>query len=140
MAGYSATPLAKKLGIKSGHRVGLLSAPMDFARTLSPLPDDVDVATQARGAFDVIVLFVHRESELQRRFEKAARRIVANGGIWVAWPKKSSEVPTDLAFDVVRNMGLTSGLVDNKVCAIDETYSGLRFVVRIDDRNEWPPD
>ena len=139
MAGYSGTPLSKKLGIKPGHRVGILSAPVDFVGTLAPLPDDVAIATEARGTFDVIVLFVHRESELKRRFAKVARRIVANGGVWVGWPKKASEVPTDLSFDSVRGMGLSTGLVDNKVCAIDETYSGLRFVVRVEDRDSWPP-
>jgi hypothetical protein len=139
MAGYSGTPLAKKLGIKSGHRVGVFGAPTGFEKTLEPMPEDVTLVTQARGSFDVIVLFVHRHSELRRRFAKLAPRIVANGGIWVGWPKKTSPIPTDLAFDRVQHTGLDTGLVDNKVCAIDDDYSGLRFVVRLENRDDWPP-
>lgn len=138
MAGYSDTPLAKKLGIKPGHRVGLFDAPGDFAGALAPLPEDVTLHTQARGRFDVIVLFTDREAKLRRRFDKLAQRLQANGGLWIGWPKKASRVPTDLSFDVVQTMGLDAGLVDNKVCAIDETYSGLRFVVRVEDRADWP--
>lgn len=138
MAGYSDTPLAKKLGIKPAHRVGLFDAPGDFAGALAPLPEGVTLHTQARGTFDVIVLFSDREARLRRRFDKLVRRLQANGGLWVGWPKKASKVPTDLSFDVVQSMGLDAGLVDNKVCAIDETYSGLRFVVRLEDRAGWP--
>jgi len=139
VAGYSGTPLARKLGIKEGHRVGLIGAPERFADVLEPLPDDVTLHTQARGNFDLIVFFTHREAELYRRFEPLARRMVANGGLWIGWPKKASKVPTDLSFDVVQTIGLAAGLVDNKVCAIDDTYSGLRFVVRVENRDGWPP-
>ncbi len=139
MAGYSGTPLPKKLGIKPGHRVGIFGAPEGFDDLLHPLPDDVAVTRQARGSFDVIVLFVHRSSELERRFAKLSPRIVANGGFWIGWPKKASKIPTDLAFDRVQRTGLGAGLVDNKICAIDEDYSGLRFVVRLENRDDWPP-
>ena len=131
--------LAKKLGIKPGHRVALVRAPEDFESSLEPVPDDVALRRQARGKLDVIVFFVDRESELRRRFPRLAHRLVSNGGFWVGWPKKSSGVPTDLAFDVVQRIGLDEGLVDNKVCAIDDTWSGLRFVVRVEDRVNWPP-
>lgn len=137
-AGYSGTPLAKKLGIKPGHRLGLIGAPDDLDGTLAPLPNDVTVRTQARGHFDVVVFFTHREAELRRRFATIAGKLVANGGLWIGWPKKASKVATDLSFDVVQSIGLEAGLVDNKVCAIDETYSGLRFVVRVEDREAWP--
>ena len=139
MAGYSGTPLAKKLGIKPGRRVGLIGAPSGFASTLAPLPDDVTVSAQARGTFDVIVFFTDREAELTRRFDRLAHKLTAAGGLWIGWPKKASKVPTDLSFDVVQGIGLRAGLVDNKVCAIDDTYSGLRFVVRVANRAAWPP-
>ncbi len=136
MAGYSKTPLAKKLGIKPGHRVALLGAPPGFGKTLEPLPDGVSLATSLRGtrSFDVIVFFAPEESELTRRFPTLAARLESAGGLWIAWPKKSSGVRTDLSDGVVRRIGLESGLVDNKVCAVDETWSGLRFVVRLKDR------
>jgi hypothetical protein len=139
MAGYSGTPLARKLGIKAGHRVALIGAPAGFADTLAPLPDDVALRDQARGTCNVIVLFTDRETTLRKRFDTLARRLAADGGFWIGWPKESSKVPTDLSFDVVQGIGLAAGLVDNKICAIDEVYSGLRFVVRVANRASWPP-
>ena len=134
MAGYLATPLPKKLGIKDGATVALLAAPNGFERALTPLPDDVEVRTQARGKLDVIVFFATRERELARRFPVMARALQPAGGLWVAWPKKTSCIATDLTFDPVQEIGLECGLVDNKVCAIDETWSALRFVYRVADR------
>lgn len=134
MAGYSGTPLAKKLGIKSGARVALLHAPDDFEHVLAPLPDDVIVRRSARGPVDVILLFVTRHAELARRFPRLMTALVNDGGLWVAWPKRASRVVTDLHFDPVQRIGLDAGLVDNKVCAIDDTWSGLRFVRRVADR------
>ncbi|MEM9073468.1 MAG: DUF3052 domain-containing protein [Myxococcota bacterium] len=133
MAGYSKTSLAKKLGIKEGHRVALLGAPKGFA--VPGLPE-VELKTSLRGTkpFDVVVLFAKRQSVLAERFPKAQERLEQAGGLWVAWPKKSSGVATDLGDAVVRAHGLGTGLVDNKVCAIDETWSGLRFVVRVKNR------
>jgi hypothetical protein len=93
VAGYSGTPLARKLGIKAGHRVAIIGAPANFASELDPLPEDVVVRTQARGAFDVMVLFSHRETEVLKRFEILMDKLVANGGLWVGWPKKASKVP-----------------------------------------------
>jgi hypothetical protein len=134
MAGYSGTPLPKKLGIKHGTRVALLASPQGFARALGPLPEGVELRTQARGKLDVILFFATRRRELERRFPVMARALVSNGGLWVAWPKKASGVATDLTFEPVQEIGLHCGLVDNKVCAIDDTWSGLRFVQRVADR------
>ena len=129
MAGYSGTPLPKKLGIQDGARVALVAAPAGFARKL-----DVEIREHARGKLDVIVFFATRERELVRRFPVFSRALEPDGGLWVAWPKKTSGVATDLTFDPVQQTGLDAGLVDNKVCAIDETWSALRFVIRAADR------
>jgi hypothetical protein len=134
MAGHSALPLPKRLGITEGTRLALLASPAGFARTLAPLPEGVEVRTQARGRLDVIVFFATRRRELARRFPAMARALEPAGGLWVAWPKKASGVATDLTFEPVQEIGLESGLVDNKVCAIDDTWSGLRFVHRLADR------
>ncbi len=135
MAGYSGTPLVKKLGIKPGHRLALLGAPAHFEATLADLPGGVAAQHTLDGdPFDVIVLFAPEAAELKRGFARAARRLSPAGGLWVAWPKKASGLPTDLTEDFVRTHGLDVGLVDNKVCAIDEVWSGLRFVIRLADR------
>ena len=132
--GYSGTPLAKKLGIKAGHRVGLIGAPQGFEETLEGLPDAVRFSRRAAGRFDVIVFFTSKAAELGRRFAGLAVKLDPAGGFWIAWPKKSSGVATDLVEGRVRHTGLDAGLVDNKICAIDETWSGLRFVYRLKDR------
>jgi hypothetical protein len=130
--GYSGTPLPTKLGIKPGHRVLLVGAPAGFA--IGPL-DGVDLHHRAgRSPYDVIVVFCTDLRSVERRFASLAARLVGNGGLWVAWPNRSSGVPTDLDENVVREVGLREGLVDNKVCAVDATWSGLRFVVRLRDR------
>ena len=133
-AGYSGTPLAKKLGIKAGSRVLLVNAPPNFVDELAPLPENVVFVADADSAVDVIVLFVDREIELRDRFSELAKRLVPSGGLWVAYPKKAAKVPTDLSENNVRDIGLEAGLVDNKVCAIDEIWTGLRFVIRVKDR------
>ena len=135
MAGYSGTPLPKKLGIKDGHRVAFLSAPETFFADVEPLPM-VTVAKSLRGtaAFDVMVFFTKRRSELERKFANLAGRLTPAGGLWIAWPKRASGVPTDMTEDVVREVALPAGLVDNKVCAIDATWSGLRVVYRKENR------
>lgn len=134
-AGYSGTPLPKKLGIRPGQRLVLLGAPAGFDASLGALPEDVRVRSDLRGGqADVIVLFAPSVAELERRFPAAQRALVPTGGLWIAWPKRSSGVPTDLHDGEVRRIGLASGLVDNKVCAVDDVWSGLRFVVRLEDR------
>jgi hypothetical protein len=136
MAGYSGTPLPKKLGIKEGQRVAVLRAPTGFARTLGALPDGVALQQKLAGKqpFDVILAFVTRRTELERQLAPARKHMAQNGGFWVAWPKKASGVTTDVTEDVVRELALPTGLVDNKVCAIDETWSGLRLVIRLEHR------
>ena len=136
MAGYSGTPLAKKLGIKEGHVVALVAAPSGFERMLAGLPAGVRVVREIRrkGDFDVIVLFATSRSDLESRFRGAAERLTAAGGLWVAWPKKASGVATDMTEHVVRDVALPRGLVDNKVCAIDDVWSGLRLVYRLENR------
>jgi hypothetical protein len=133
-AGYSGTPLPTKLGIKEGHVVAFPGAPPEFPAALGPLPDRVAVKRTARGPLDVIVLFVRRQSELRRRVNALARAIHPAGGLWIAWPKRASGVRTDMTEDVVREVALPLGLVDNKVCAIDQTWSGLRLVWRRENR------
>jgi hypothetical protein len=131
-AGYSGTPLPRKLGIRPGHRLVLLDAPDGFDATLADLPAGVTVHRDLAGAepADVVVLFVTERHELARRLDGVRRRMARDGGFWVAWPKKAAKVPTDMTEDVVREVALPTGLVDNKVCAIDAVWSGLRLVIR----------
>ena len=142
MAGYSGTPLPQKLGIRPGARVGLSKAPSGFTVTLGALPEGAvldDAETRSGGTFDVMVAFVVTAAELPALFARLGRRLDPAGGLWIGWPKKkakrdTSAVLTDVTENVVREVGLAAGLVDNKVCAIDDTWSGLRFVVRLADR------
>jgi hypothetical protein len=135
VSGYSGTPLPRKLGIKPRHRVLLLGAPDGFEQdTLGELPDGVRVGRQARGTADVIVAFFSRRADLARRMPALRERMDPAAGLWIAWPKRSSGVDTDLTEDVVRALALENRLVDNKVAAIDATWSGLRLVIRLVDR------
>jgi len=131
MAGYSGTPLGKKLGLKDGARLAWIDGPPG----IGPF-EGVETKTSLRGnrPFDVIVAFCARAADLRRRFAPAAARLATDGRLWIAWPKKSSGMQTDLGEALVRETGLEHGLVDNKICAIDETWSGLQFVVRLRDR------
>jgi hypothetical protein len=130
-AGYSGTPLPKKLGIKPGHRLLLLSAPDNFELDL---PEDVKVGRGARGKADVIVSFHTERADLAKRMPKLRETMEPAAGLWIAWPKRASKVPTDLTEDVVRELALANRLVDNKVAALDEKWSGLRLVIRLKDR------
>ena len=143
-AGYSGTPLARKLGIREGSRVGSIAAPPGFGEDLGELPGGADLVAdpalprsagdaEAR-AWDVIVLFARDAAALAEHLEDAVRGVAWNGGLWIAWPKASSSLATDLSKSAVREAGLATGLVDNKVCAIDEAWSGLRFVHRRENR------
>lgn len=134
MAGYSGTPLVRKLGIGEGARVALLGAPAGFGADLEPLPAGARVLTRAGPDLDVALLFVTERAVLARRFPQVAGLVKPAGGLWVVWPKRASGVPTDLTEDVLREVGLPYGLVDNKVCAVDDTWSGLRFVWRKENR------
>lgn len=134
MAGYSGTPLPRKLGIKEGATVLLLDAPPGFEAELDPLPGGVELSREPVPGADVALLFVTRRADLEARFLEVAGRLQPAGGFWVAWPKKSSGVPTDLTENVLREVGLPHGWVDNKVCAVTDVWSGLRFVLRLEHR------
>jgi hypothetical protein len=130
MQGYSGTPLPRKLRITEGTRLALLGAPSDFEQTLGDLPAGVATRRQARGKNDIVMLFAKSHAEMRRRFAAAERALAEGGGMWIAWPKKSSGVATDLTQNDVRRYGLDAGLVDYKIAAIDETWSGLLFARR----------
>jgi hypothetical protein len=129
MAGYSGKPLVDKLGIREGDRLVLLGAPAAYPGALGNLPPGVTIARRA-GAADIAIVFSRAATDLSARFALLAGKLRAGGMIWVAWPKKASGEPTDLSEDIVRRIGLATGLVDVKVCAIDETWSGLKFLRR----------
>ena len=134
MPGYSGTPLPKKLGIGAGAVIAFSEAPPEFAPALGPLPDGVTVKGAVRGPLDVIVAFFTRRVELERRLPTLTAAMRPAAGLWIAWPKRASGMPTDISGDVIREVALPTGLVDNKVCAIDETWSGLRLVIRLENR------
>jgi hypothetical protein len=135
MVGYSGTPLVKKLGIKPSHQVARLAAPPDFDSLITPLPQDVVLHSALDlPAFDVIVQFVERRADLEAQFPNLLAHLTPAGGLWIAWPKKASKRPTDLTEDVIREIALDAGVVDNKVCAVDAVWSGLRLVFRKADR------
>jgi hypothetical protein len=134
VAGYSGTPLVRKLGIRDGHRLAFPGAPDSFRALLGELPAGTTLKARAVGPLDVIVFFTRQRTELERRIPGLRRALDPAGGLWIAWPKRASGVPTDLIEDTVRELALANALVDNKVCAIDETWSGLRLVIRRRDR------
>jgi hypothetical protein len=134
MAGYSGTPLGKKLGIKESFRILIANEPDGFRPELGDLPENVTVYTRLGKELDLILFFVDTCNELERNFSSFAGRLVSNGMLWVCWPKKASGLPTDLNFDVVQKTGLARGLVDTKICAVNEIWSGLKFVIRVKDR------
>jgi hypothetical protein len=132
VAGYSGTPLPKKLGIKDGSAVSLVGAPPGFAHTeLAELPPGAHFVGDGVAPIDVIVVFAEWMAALEEQFVAQTTRLQPAGGLWVAWPKRASGRPTDLSENLIRDIGLAAGLVDNKVCAIDGTWSGLRFVYRL---------
>jgi hypothetical protein len=141
MGDANATPLVKKLGIEEGMTVSILNAPNYFHLDPGDLPDDVEVHSDADNTpADVFLVFAARSAEAERGFERAVTYLPPDGAIWFAWPKKSSGEETDLTEDTLRDLFLPTGMVDNKVCSIDGTWSGLRFVVRKENRDDWPPD
>ncbi|MEM9388665.1 MAG: DUF3052 family protein [Pseudomonadota bacterium] len=129
-AGYSGTPLWKKLGLKAGHRVRPHQPPSDYARLLAPIPDGVVFSARLRRDIDLWHLFTRRRRELERLLPTAMAQIRRDGMIWVSWPKRVSGVDTDVTEDTVREVALPIGLVDVKVCAVDATWSGLKLVIR----------
>jgi hypothetical protein len=134
MAGYSGTPLIQKIGIKPGHRVLLRNHPASFVKDLGKFPEGAESSDRLSGKANVIVYFTGRQAELEKDFSRLSAALVPDGMLWIGWPKKASGRPTDLNENIVREIGLDRGLVDVKVCAIDEVWSGLKFVIRVKDR------
>jgi hypothetical protein len=134
LAGYTGTPLQRKLGLKPGYRIYILQPPNEYFKWISPLPEGVEVREQQHGEFDCIHLFVKDKKVFQREFVKSKSHLKKAGMLWVSWPKKSSNVATELDENSIREIGLQEGLVDVKVCAVDEIWSGLKFVFRVKDR------
>jgi hypothetical protein len=133
MAGYSGTPLVKKIGIKPNHKLLFRNAPATFAKDLGKLPEGTS-EPKGKAQLNVAVLFTKSRADLEKEFAPLAARIASNGMLWVGWSKKASGVATDLNENLVRDIGLARGMVDVKVCAIDDTWSGLKFVYRLKDR------
>lgn len=133
-SGYSGTPLAKKLGIKSGLRVKFINEPKEYLSLFTDLPDDIKVINDVNNKKDFIHYFVKKVSELDKNIHILKLEIEQNGMIWISWPKKSAKVVTDLDGNIVREIGLAAGLVDIKVCSINEVWSGLKFVIPLKDR------
>ena len=129
-AGYSGTPLPRKLGIKEGHRVAVVGAPAEFALGALPAGTHLQRNLAGQAALDVLVVFVTRRADLIARIATCRPRMQPAAGLWIAWPKRASGMATDITEDTVREVALPTGLVDNKVCAIDDTWSGLRLVIR----------
>lgn len=134
MAGYSGKPLVQKLGIKNGWTIAILNAPRGYDGILGKLPRDVRRKIAAVGPLDFVQFFTTERHELERRFATLARALTPAGMLWISWPKKTSGVATDLTEDVIRTVGLAHGLVDVKVAAVDDVWSGLKFVRRLKDR------
>ena len=134
MPGYSGTPLPKKLGIKDGFRVALISAPSEVRAELKPALANCKIAKDSKAPLDFAIFFTKSASELEKEFPRLAKALEPAGMLWISWPKKSSGVVTDLTENIVRDTGLAVGLVDVKVCAVTEIWSGLKFVRRLKDR------
>jgi hypothetical protein len=130
LAGYSGTPLAKKLGIKPGSRLFVAGAPSNYAKLLAPLPDGVVIGSRLPASVEFAHLFTTKRADLAARLRSTLARLEPDGTIWVSWPKKASKVATDITEDTIREVALPLGLVDVKVCAVDETWSGLKLVRR----------
>ena len=134
MAGYSGKPLFEKLGLKPAHRVFLWNAPQSYQAELKPLRELLKFTTRPEGPLDFVHLFTDKRKQLEEQLSRLKKQLDQKGCIWISWPKKSAGVKTDLDENVVRNIGLNAGLVDVKVCAVDEIWSGLKFVYRLKDR------
>lgn len=134
MTGYSGTPLVKKLGIKPGFRLYAKNPPANYEELIAPLPEKVKILRRLANELDMIHFFTTNRAELAASIETFMERIKQDGMIWVSWPKKASNVPTDVTEDVIREVALPLGLVDVKVCAVDATWSGLKLVIRKENR------
>jgi hypothetical protein len=136
MAGYSKTPLAQKLGIKPGMNVITIGAPAGYRKSLAPMPDGVSFSDKATAGSAFIHLFVSERRTLEKELKRLRKLLDDAGVLWVSWPKKSSGVPTNITEDVIREVCLPLGFVDVKVCAVDETWSGLKLMIRRENRRQ----
>jgi hypothetical protein len=134
MAGYSGTPLPQKLGIKPGLTVVTINAPANYRRLLGQIPDGVTFSERLKSGSSFVHLFTSRRSEMQKKMSILRDKISDNGAIWVSWPKKSSGISTDVTEDVIREIALPLGFVDIKVCAVDDIWSGLKLMIRRENR------
>jgi hypothetical protein len=134
MAGYSGTPLLKKLGLKPDCNAFFFKPPESYFDLIAPLPENVAVKKSLTGKLDFIHLFAMNSTEFRQQLQKSKTHLSVNGMIWVSWPKKTSGVKSDLDENIIRDFGLSIGLVDIKVCAVDEIWSGLKFVIPLKDR------
>lgn len=134
MSGYSGKPLIDKLGVKKGFRLYIKNAPQNYLQMIAPIPEDVTILKRLSDQLDCIHFFSKSTSELKKFIPTFQEKIKSNGMIWVSWPKKASKVPTDITEDIIRNIVLPRGLVDVKVCAVDEVWSGLKLVIRKEKR------
>ncbi|MFI5310858.1 MAG: DUF3052 family protein [Gemmatimonadales bacterium] len=130
MAGYSGTPLAKKLGIKEGSSVALVGAPREYAALVDPLPHGARLGTRVSASSDVVHVFSTRKRDLSKQLAGLRKKIQPAGAVWVSWPKKAAKVPTDITEDTIREVALPLGFVDIKVCAVSDVWSGLKLVIR----------
>jgi bifunctional DNA-binding transcriptional regulator/antitoxin component of YhaV-PrlF toxin-antitoxin module len=134
MAGYSGTPLARKLGIKPGTRLCFVNAPPGYVSLLEPLPEELEIVSEGGSELDIVHGFVRRRADLIELIERYKNMIKQEGAIWISWPKKAARIATDVTEDTVREIALPLGLVDIKVCAVDEVWSGLKLVIRKENR------
>ncbi|HVX25591.1 MAG TPA: hypothetical protein VHB70_04580 [Parafilimonas sp.] len=134
MAGYSSTPLAKKLGIKNGFKIRLINQPDHYFNLFTDLPTDIQILTDKKTKKNFIHLFVKNMNEFEKNIHELKNEIEPDGIIWVSWYKKSAKILTDVTEDKIRNTALSIGLVDIKVCAVDEVWSGLKLVIPVKDR------
>jgi hypothetical protein len=134
MAGYSKRSLVDKLGIKSGQKIHIANSPKNYAGTLGPLPDKTVLTRSLQGKCDFIQFFTQNRKELESTFRKLKQHLAPAGSLWISWPKGASGIKTDVNENVAREIGLKNGLVDIKVCAVDDVWSGLKFVFRLEDR------
>jgi hypothetical protein len=133
-AGYSKTPLIRKLGIKEGFKIAILNPPDDYEKTLGELPAGVEIADSLNGTVDFIHFFTRERKILETEFANLKGALAQDGSLWISWPKRAAKIKTDLDENIVRDIGLERGLVDVKVAAVDEVWSGLKFVYRLGDR------
>jgi hypothetical protein len=131
MTGYSGTPLARKLGFKAGTKVVVVGdVPADYKSWLAPLPEKVSLTSKGKPPLEAVHVFVTKRAELSKHLEHLRKALAPDGYVWISWPKKASKVPTNITEDVIREVAFPLGLVDVKVCAVDETWSGLKLVIR----------